>query len=201
MYELHVISDGIMPLTRFAEIAAEIHPFVNSFHIREKKGTALDIWEGVQHLLICGVPPEKITVNDRLDIAWASGIGGVHLTSHSIPLKSVVDLPHGLRLGRSVHRVEEARRFADDGADYLFFGHVYDSTSKPGLPPRGLNKLQEAAAAVTIPVIAIGGIGVQQIDEVLQYGAHGVAVISSILHVDDPVQAAQAIAHKLHERR
>ncbi|MNP23522.1 Regulatory protein TenI [compost metagenome] len=163
--------------------------------------SALDIWEAVQQLLIYGVAPEKITVNDRLDIAWASGIGGVHLTSHSIPMKSVVDLPHGLRLGRSVHTVEEARRLAVDGADYLFYGHVYNSTSKPSLPPRGLSKLQEVTSAVSIPVMAIGGIGVQQIDEVLHHGAHGVAVISSILHVDDPVQAAQAIAHKLHERR
>ncbi|MNN94565.1 Regulatory protein TenI [compost metagenome] len=97
--------------------------------------------------------------------------------------------------------MEEARESATAGADYLFFGHVYDSESKRGLKPRGLRQLHEVTAAVPIPVIAIGGIGLDQIDEVLDYGAQGIAVISSILHAVNPVKAAQQMAEKLNERR
>ncbi|MNZ44654.1 Regulatory protein TenI [compost metagenome] len=201
MYELHVISDGIMPLAQFAEIAARIQPFVTAIHIRERQRTAIEIWNGVQQLLSNGIPPEKITVNDRLDIAWACGIGSAHLATHSIPLQPLVRLSHGLRIGRSVHTMEEARESATAGADYLFFGHVYDSESKRGLKPRGLRQLHEVTAAVPIPVIAIGGIGLDQIDEVLDYGAQGIAVISSILHAVNPVKAAQQMAEKLNERR
>ncbi|MNN41836.1 Regulatory protein TenI [compost metagenome] len=190
-----------MPLVQFAEIAGRIHPFVTTIHVREKQRTALEIWNGVQQLLSNGVPPEKITVNDRLDIAWLSGIGGVHLASHSIPLQPLVHLSHGLRVGRSVHTVEEARECAAAGADYLFFGHVYDSNSKRGLKPRGLQQLHKVTVAAPIPVMAIGGIGLEQIDEVLRHGAQGVAVISSILHAVDPVEAAQQMAEKLNERR
>lgn len=199
MYELHVISDGHMSLSQFAEIAGRIHPYVDAIHIREKQRTALEVWDGVQLLLQHGVPAPKITINDRMDVAWASRIGAVHLANHSIPLHYLHRLPHALRIGKSIHSVEEAKDGASAGADYLFFGHVYDSGSKPSVLPRGLRQLQGVTAAVDIPVIAIGGIGIDQIDEVLDHGARGVAVIRSILHAEDPEQMAMEMARKIHQ--
>lgn len=200
MYELHVISDGYMSLSQFADIAQRIHPYVNAIHIREKQKTALEIWDGVQLLLRSGVPAAKITVNDRMDVAWASGIGGVHLANHSIPLQHLRRLPHELRIGKSVHSVEEAEACARAGADYIFFGHVFDSDSKPGVLPRGLSQLQKVAAAVAAPVIAIGGIGLDQMDEVLDHGARGIAVIRSILNAENPEQMAMEMAGKIRQR-
>lgn len=199
MYELHVISDGIMPLFEFAGLAAGIHPYVTAIHLREKRSTALEIWTGVQRMLDQGVPPGKITINDRLDVAWACGVGGIHLANHSLPLEALTRLPGSFRIGRSVHEVEEARRCAAAGADYLFFGHIYASRSKPGLAPRGLAMLREVVAASRAPVIAIGGIGTEHIDEVLEHGAQGIAVISHVLRADKPVNAAKVLAHRLQE--
>lgn len=200
MCELHVISDGHMSLSQFADIAGRIHPYVDAIHIRERQRTALEIWDGVQLLLQRGVPAAKITVNDRMDVAWASGIGGVHLANHSIPLHHLRRLPHALRIGKSIHSVEEAKDSAIVGADYILFGHVFDSASKPGVLPKGLSQLQEVTAEVTTPVIAIGGIGIEQIDEVLDHGARGIAVIRSILHAEDPEQMAMEMAEKIRQR-
>ncbi|MNJ66986.1 Regulatory protein TenI [compost metagenome] len=77
---------------------------------------------------------------------------------------------------------------------------MYDSGSKPGVLPRGLSQLQEVTAAVNIPVIAIGGIGIDQIDEVLDHGARGIAVIRSILHAEDPEQMAMEMGGKIRQR-
>ena len=85
-----------------------------------------------------------------------------------------------LRLGISVHSLHEARVAEERGADYLFYGHVFSSSSKPGSKPRGLSALSEICSAVSIPVIAIGGIGPANIAAVRAAGASGAAVISSI---------------------
>jgi thiazole tautomerase (transcriptional regulator TenI) len=191
MKELHVLSSGNKQLARFAEIAGEIHPYVTAFHLREKNLSALELWSGIERLCELGVPRHKIVVNDRIDVAWAAKTGGVHLASHSLPVLEVRKLPHGLRIGRSVHSPEEALQCQRDGADYVFFGHIFASSSKPGLAPRGLLALEEVVGIVSIPVIAIGGIGPLQAESVLQRGAAGIAVISGILDAQDPYHAAK----------
>jgi thiamine-phosphate pyrophosphorylase len=74
--------------------------------------------------------------------------------------------------------------------DYLTFGHVFPTTTHPGLPPHGLAELAEIVAAVEVPVLAIGGITVDNLDSVLQTGCAGIAVISAILADADPRRAA-----------
>lgn len=201
MLELHVISSGDLPLADFTRIAAAIHPDVHAIHIREKSRTAVELWDCIQELLHRGIPAHKIYVNDRLDVAWAGEIGGVHLAHHSLPVKQAVSLPHGLRVGRSVHSMDDAKQAADDGADYVFYGHIYDSHSKPGIPARGLEQLQSLTQAVTIPVIVIGGIQPDRVPEILQHGAQGIAVLSGIMKARDPVDRVRLYAEKLIERR
>jgi thiamine-phosphate pyrophosphorylase len=132
-----------------------------------------------------------VAINDRLDVALAVGAQGVHLAGQSLPVAAVVQLAaQKLVIGRSVHGLAEAQAAAAAGADYLTFGHVFPTTTHPGLPPHGLAELAEIVAAVDVPVLAIGGITVDNLDAVLHTGIAGIAVISAILADADPGRAA-----------
>ena len=125
--------------------------------------------------------PTRIVVNDRLDVALAAGADGVHLRSDSMPAAAVRRIaPPGFLIGRSVHSVDEARRAAD--VDYLLAGTVFDTVSKSG-PHRvlGLDGLRAIVAAVSQPVLAIGGVGLQQLGEIADTRAAGVAAIGLFL--------------------
>lgn len=190
-YELHLISDGKKSLRRFIEIAATVHPFLSYVHLREKTKTAKEIWEGVEALKNSGVPSEKIIVNDRVDVALAAGLGGTQLAYHSLEPKWVKRAFPRLRVGRSTHSLEEAEEMERQGADYVLFGHIFPSGSKPGLKARGIEALRAVTNKVKIPVIAIGGISPSNAPSVLRAGASGVAVMSGILDSADPVAAAE----------
>lgn len=190
--EIHLVSQGDMNLESLLAIAAGVHPFVDFIHLREKRITAKELLRLVEEMAEHGVPLGKMIVNDRLDVALASGTGGVQLAGHSLPATAARRLAPGIRLGCSVHSPEEAALAAREGADFCLYGHVYASASKPGLPARGVGGLQAAVRACPVPVIAIGGIGPELAGEVLRTGAAGFAVLSGICGAEDPVSAARA---------
>ena len=96
-------------------------------------------------------------VNDRVDVAVAAGVVGVQLAYHSLGPKWVKQaLPQSG--GAIVHSEEEAKEMEMQKADFLIYGHIYTSGSKPGLQARGIGALSKIVQAVKIPVIAIGGI-------------------------------------------
>jgi thiamine-phosphate pyrophosphorylase len=121
----------------------------------------------------------RIVVNDRVDVALASGAAGVHLRGESFPEQRVRTLaPGGFLIGRSVHDVPQAEAAAQGGCSYLIFGTVFPSRSKPaGHPISGLAGLREVCTSVRIPVIAIGGISVENASQAFSAGARGVAAI------------------------
>ena len=138
----------------------------------------------------------RVVVNDRADVALASGCAGVHLPGDAPPVARVRALAQGspalvarpdpLLVGRSVHSLDEARVHAD--ADYLLFGAVYESGPKPG---RGLDTLRSVVkAAGAVPVLAIGGVTVQRAAECMAAGAAGVAAIRCFL---PPGRAAETL--------
>jgi len=134
-----------------------------------------------------------LIVNDRVDVALAVGADGVQRTSTSL---SVEDMRRAadtrVRIGASVHALHEAVNAAKAGAEWLFFGPVYDTLSKRRYgPPQGLSALERVASAVAVPVIAIGGVTPERVAEVRAAGAHGVAAISAILSADSPAAATQ----------
>src|SRR5207249_303633 len=109
--------------------------------------------------------PARILVNDRLDVALSERADGVHLGESSLPLPEARRFvgnrnePEGFLIGVSCHSLEAARSAASAGADYLFFGPVFDTPSKAAFgAPQGLERLAEVCRAVSIPVLAIGGI-------------------------------------------
>jgi thiamine-phosphate pyrophosphorylase len=119
----------------------------------------------------------RVVVNDRVDVALACDADGVHLRADSIAVADVRQLaPAGFLVGRSVHCAEEAGPAAD--ADYLIAGTVFPTLSKPGgttfLGTAGLARI---AAATRVPVLAIGGISIDNVDAIAAAGAAGIAAI------------------------
>jgi thiamine-phosphate pyrophosphorylase len=121
----------------------------------------------------------RVLVNDRLDVAVAAGAHGVHLRGDSYPAARVRAVtPPGFIIGRSVHAVDEAAAVASEGAvDFLVFGTVFSSASKPiGHVPAGLDVLARVVdAAGPVPVLAIGGVSVASVPLISAAGAAGVA--------------------------
>lgn len=194
--KLHVISDGKLAFSEFATIAKKIEPYVDKFHIREKQKTAREIYEGVRCLLDHGIPINKIIINDRLDVACALQVG-VQLAFHSLPIDSVKKTFPNIKAGCSIHSLTEAMEMERRGADYLLYGHVFESNSKKGLLPKGINELKEIIETVNIPVLAIGGIKPENVGIVLKTGADGIAVMSGIIQADDPLQVVKHYSQQL----
>jgi thiamine-phosphate diphosphorylase len=121
----------------------------------------------------------RLLVNDRLDVALAHELAGVHLPADGLDARAVrrVTSP-GFEIGVSVHDVDAALEAARDGADFLAFGPVFPTASKPGHPGVGLERLKEVVRAVSVPVYALGGITPANAPEVAACGAFGVAGIS-----------------------
>jgi thiamine-phosphate pyrophosphorylase len=129
----------------------------------------------------------RILVNDRLDVAIAERADGIHLGDNSLPLRHVRKWLNTNRervgaeqflVGVSCHSVDDARAAADQGADYIFFGPIFATPSKAAYgTPQGVERLAEVCRAVSIPVLAIGGITTQNASECIGAGAAGVAAI------------------------
>jgi thiamine-phosphate diphosphorylase len=121
----------------------------------------------------------RVLVNDRPDVALAAGADGVHLRRDSPAAADVRPLAPGWIIGRSVHSGDLAD--ADTNADYLLFGAVFSTVSKPGLSPSGVSPLTVLAAASSNPVLAIGGVTPGNAGECLRAGAAGIAAIGAFL--------------------
>jgi thiamine-phosphate pyrophosphorylase len=125
----------------------------------------------------------KLLVNDRLDVAWATGAAGVHLGENSLPIADVVQKkrrsgPENFLVGASCHSPDAAVRAAHEGANYVFFGPVFATPSKAAFgEPQGLARLAEVCWGVSIPVLAIGGITAENAAGCLEAGATGIAGI------------------------
>ncbi|MEO5823313.1 MAG: thiamine phosphate synthase [Vicinamibacteraceae bacterium] len=131
----------------------------------------------------------RIVVNERVDVALAADADGVHLKADSIPTALVRQhVPAAFLVGRSVHTVDEARAAEAEGADYLIFGTVFPSGSKPrGHHTAGLDALTATAQAVSIPVLAIGGISLNTVAAAAEAGASGVAAIGLFFDAAGPM--------------
>jgi thiamine-phosphate pyrophosphorylase len=127
--------------------------------------------------------PARLLLNDRLDVAWAAQAAGVHLGENSAPAGEVARWRNragraDFLVGASCHSLEAAAQAAADGADYLFFGPVFATPSKQAFgPPQGLQKLERVCRAVSLPVLAIGGITPGNAAACLDAGAAGIAAI------------------------
>jgi thiamine-phosphate pyrophosphorylase len=138
------------------------------------------------------VVPTRILVNDRLDVALSEGAGGVHLGERSLPLQEAKRLVSARRggkdfvIGVSCHSLEAAKAAASGGADYLFFGPVFATPSKAAFgAPQGIERLAEVCRAVSIPVLAIGGVTLENASSCFAAGASGIAAIRLFQDAED----------------
>ena len=149
---------------------------VDMIQVREKDLPARELLDLVSKIrdLAAGTKT-RVLVNDRLDVALAAGtapIDGVHLPGNGLPPGKVRPLVKVL--GVSIHSLDEGLRAERAGTDFVVFGPVFDS---PGKTAVGLEPLKEVAASLKIPVLAIGGVTMENADEVLKAGAAGIAGI------------------------
>ncbi|HEX8748008.1 MAG TPA: thiamine phosphate synthase [Pyrinomonadaceae bacterium] len=166
----------ILELIRAAAIAG-----VDLVQLREKSLSARVRFELAERAAaITGRSPTRLVVNDRADIALSAACDGVHLTTRSLKADTIraVFGPDFL-IGVSAHSLEEAREGRDRGADFAVFGPVFDTPSKRAYGPAlGLQKLEAASSQLSsFPLIAIGGITLENAQRVLRAGASGIAAI------------------------
>ncbi len=146
----------------------------------------------------------RIIVNERLDVALAERAGGVHLGENSLPVEeakrlllsppAAQTLDHEFLVGVSCHSLEAAKSAAAAGADYLFFGPVFATPSKAAYgSPQGLDRLAALCSSVNIPVLAIGGITLENASFCLSAGASGLAAIRLFQDPADPASLVRAL--------
>lgn len=168
--------------------------------VRSKEGTDRELYElACQVVELCDAVGALCLVDDRPDVALAAGAGGTHLGATDLPLgaaRRAVGSDHVL--GGTARDPALAGQLVAAGATYLGVGPAWSTSTKEGLPsalgPAGIGAV---AAAVDVPVIAIGGITAERVPDLLAAGAHGVAVVSAISDAADPASATRALLRAL----
>ena len=190
-YSLYVIPDELHSAYEFADIIKMVlEGGANMIQLRDRT-RSLDEWlmHGGRYIRsIAADYSVPFIVNDRVDLAMLLKADGVHLGQEDLPVAEVRKLMgEEAIIGVSCGTVQEALEAELCGASYIGFGHMYPTSSKKkSTPQRTLEELREVSSAVKIPVIAIGGITVDKVAELLQAGAAGVAVIGAICRSEDP---------------
>jgi len=148
-------------------------------------------------------PPILFIVNDRVDIAMACRADGVHLGQEDFPVPAARRvMGEEMIIGVSTHSLEEARRAERKGADYVAIGPVFPTSTKlDSHPPVGTGIIGEIKKELSIPVVAIGGIMAENIEEVLKMGADGIAVVSAIFGQEDVEGATRRLSEKIRNFR
>jgi len=201
-FDLYVVTDrqqtGGRPLGEV--VAAAMDGGTRAFQLREKDLTPRELYPLALELRgLTRAYGARLLINDRIDIALAVQADGVHLTTASVPAGVARRVLGPERLiGVSTHNLVEARRAAEEGADFLVFGPTFFTPSKAVYgAPVGLEALRAVRAVVACPILAIGGIKRTNLDLVMEAGADGIALISAVIAAQDPAAAAREILASL----
>ncbi|GBD95650.1 thiamine-phosphate synthase [bacterium BMS3Abin06] len=159
---------------------------IKTIQLREKHLPKKEIYkEALSIREITGRHKVTFIINDYIDIALAVDADGVHLGQEDMPLKEAGKILGKKKIiGISTHTLRQAIEARDAGADYIGFGPMFHTTTKDAGRPKGIKALREISKHVNIPVIAIGGITWDNVNEVLNSGADAAAVASGILSGD-----------------
>jgi thiamine-phosphate pyrophosphorylase len=154
--------------------------------IRERDLSARALVELARELrTITTAARAALFINDRVDVALAVKADGVHLPASALSVREVRRLAPDLCVAVSTHDRSEVESAEQAGADFVVFGPVFDTPAKRAYgPPKGLQALAQACSCA-IPVIALGGIDINNAESCVRMGAYGIAVIRSIMAVDD----------------
>lgn len=191
---LYVITDeGISHGLSHVEIARKVaEGGADVIQLRDKARTGKDMLSiALKIREVAHSSGATFIVNDRLDLALAADADGVHLGQEDLPVPFARRVsPKGFIIGTSVRTVQEAMIAETEGADYVALSPIFDTATKADAGPgNGLDVLKKIKSAVSIPVIAIGGINKNNVRQVIDSGADGVAVISAIVGQKDIAKA------------
>ena len=181
--------------------AAAIAGGAGAVQVRMKRAPAGEVLEAARRVVAEARGRALVIVNDRADLAILAGADGVHVGDEDLPPAEVRRLVGpGMLVGRTCRTLADARAALAAGADHVGFGPVFASRSKP-LPvaPRGLEGLREVAAALGAPVVAISGIGLDDIAGVAAAGAAAAAVIDDLFAHGDVRERAARLAARFEE--
>lgn len=205
-YSLYLVTDRRSARGRSTPevVRAAVAGGVTCVQLREKTGTTREFIEdalAVSGFLKASRVP--MIINDRLDVAQAVEADGVHLGQNDMPLATARRIVgNSMLIGISAESLRDAVDAARGGADYIGVSPIFDTPTKTDTAPAlGLEGLSAIRRVVTIPLVAIGGLGVQNAAEVIRHGADGVAVVSAIVSADDPRKAAGNLLAEIRRAR
>jgi thiamine-phosphate pyrophosphorylase len=168
--------------------------------LRRKNASGRELYEwAIRIQALCRSHDALFIVNDRIDIAGAMQADGVHLGQQDLPAAAARRIlgPDAV-IGVSASCVSEALQAREDGASYVGLGHIFPTGSKEKpLPPIGTAVIGEVAKAAGLPVVAIGGIGLEQVPKVMAAGASGIAVISAVTAAEDPAAVTRELVGRI----
>ncbi len=202
VYDLCVVTDARLSRGRdHVQVAeAAVRGGATMIQLREKEASTRSLVTAGEQLRAmtrgAGVP---LIVNDRIDVTLAVDADGVHVGQDDmLAALSRRLIGPGRLLGVSATTLDEALCGEQDGADYLGVGPIFPTGSKAdAAPPMGLDGLAAVAAQVRLPVIAIGGISLENVEAVIEAGADGVAVISAVVSAPDIESAARLLRARI----
>ena len=175
-------------------VEAAVAAGITLIQLREKNLTARVLFElALQSAQITRGSATRLLINDRADVARGAGADGVHLTTRSLEPRTVRrTFGEEFLIGASTHSLAEARAAREGGADFVVFGPVFETVSKRMYgEPVGLEKLSEAARELgPFPIIALGGVTLENALDCLRVGARGVAAIRLF---NDPARLSQIV--------
>jgi thiamine-phosphate pyrophosphorylase len=169
---------------------------VRAVQLREKDLPTRDLYHLAEKLLAkTRAAGAALLINDRVDVALALAADGVHLTRRSLPPRESRELlGPGRLIGVSCHSLADVHEAVDGRADFIVLGPIFETPSKAAYGPPLTTALLRAARVTTgLPILAIGGMQVTRVPEVMTAGADGIAVISAVMAARDPGQAAAAL--------
>jgi thiamine-phosphate pyrophosphorylase len=168
--------------------------------LRDKTGNMRNLLPQARAIQwLCRSRGALFIVNDRVDLALAADADGAHVGQEDLPAESARRLLGPRRLlGVSTHNLAQAEAARSAGADYIGFGPMFATgTKETGYTPRGLEALGEVRRAVSLPILAIGGINVENVASVIHAGATAPAVISAVAAAPDIAAAAAAFRQRV----
>ena len=199
---LCVITDATLAPGRdhVAIARAALRGGADMIQLRDKTGDVRALMPQARAIqALCRSHGAVFIVNDRLDLALAAEADGVHLGQEDLPAEAARPLlPRGRILGVSTHNREQAEAARASGADYIGFGPMFATDTKDtGYTPRGLEALRDIRAAVPLAILAIGGINLENVAEVIAAGATAPAVISAIVAAPDITATAAEFSRRI----
>ena len=171
--------------------------------LRHKDATARELIREAEALLAVTRPQRiPLIINDRVDVALATGADGVHLGQDDLPVAAARKLLGQDRLiGKSTHSLAQAREATAELLDYVAFGPLYATPTKPDYPHVGLELIRQVRSAVRQPLVTIGGIDATTLPQVLAAGAGCVAVVRAVCAAADPEAAARGLQQAIAQFR